>query len=50
MIVWSGSLPEKDFQAVMAAGASSYQLKTPEFKTLCTRVDEMLKYLPDSRA
>ena len=50
VIVWSGSLPEKDLQAVMAAGASSYQLKTPEFKTLCARVDEMLKLLPDSRA
>ncbi len=47
IIVWTGSMPEKEIQHVMAAGASSYQLKTPEFKTLCERVDEMLKYLPN---
>jgi len=45
IIVWTGSLPEKELQLVMAAGASSYQLKTPEFRTLCERVDEMLKLL-----
>ena len=49
IILWSGSLPEKELQSIMSAGASSYQLKTPEFKTLCERVNEMLKHLPGSR-
>jgi CheY-like chemotaxis protein len=50
IIVWTGSLPEKELQTIMSAGASSYQLKTPEFKTLCERVDDMLKLLPTAHA
>jgi CheY-like chemotaxis protein len=49
IVVWTGSMPEKELQAVMAAGVSSYQVKTPEFKQLCERVLGMLQYLPAAR-
>ena len=45
VIVWSGSMPEKELEAIMAAGASGYQLKTPNFTRLCECVEEMLGLL-----
>jgi CheY-like chemotaxis protein len=46
IIVWSGSRTGKELQNILAAGASAYQVKTPEFNALCQNVEAMLQHLP----
>lgn len=45
LIVWTGSMTSEALQNVMTAGASGYQLKTPNFQRLCDAVEQMLKNL-----
>jgi CheY-like chemotaxis protein len=45
LIVWTGSMTADALQNVLAAGATGYQLKTPDFQRLCDVVVQMLKQL-----
>jgi CheY-like chemotaxis protein len=43
LIIWTGSMTSEALQTMVAAGASGYQIKTPNFQQLCAAVEEMLK-------
>jgi CheY-like chemotaxis protein len=42
LVIWSGSMPERQLREAVAAGASSVFRKTPEFARLCEGVKDML--------
>jgi CheY-like chemotaxis protein len=45
VVIWTGSMACAELEKVLAAGATSHQLKTAEFKTLCGNIEKMLSHL-----
>ncbi len=48
LIIWTGSMTAEALKTMLAAGASGYQIKTPNFQQLCAVVEEMLKNVEKS--